>query len=250
MGSKQAADRSHWAAAARDWIAWARAPDHDAFWAYRTSLAGFIGRGSGEALDVGCGEGRVSRELKSLGYRVWAVDPVTELVEAARQADSAHAYAIAGAARLPFPKSAFDFVIAYNVLMDVEDVPAAVKDIRRVLRPNGVLVISIVHPTADHGRFKGTGPDAPFTMPGTYFGRKRFEDEEERNGLRMRFAGWSQPLEAYAAALEDAGLAIMSLREPLPDRTEEMPHMRRWTRLPLFLWLKARPMPDERPVEP
>jgi hypothetical protein len=32
----------------------------------------------------------------------------------------------------------------------------------------------------------------------------------------MHFAGWSQPLEAYVAALEEAGLAITSLREPLP----------------------------------
>lgn len=57
----------------------------------------------------------------------------------------------------------------------------------------------------------------------------------ERGGLRMHFAGWSQPLEAYAAALEDAGLAITSLREPRPDRGDEQDR-----RVPLFLWLKAR----------
>jgi hypothetical protein len=57
----------------------------------------------------------------------------------------------------------------------------------------------------------------------------------------MRFAGWAQPLEAYAAALEGAGLAITALREPVPDLQSAQAYMRRWSRIPLFLWLKARP---------
>lgn len=60
----------------------------------------------------------------------------------------------------------------------------------------------------------------------------------------MHFAGWRQSLEAYAAALENAGLAIISLSEPLPDVSEGRDHMRRWTRIPLFLWLKAHPLTD------
>ena len=55
----------------------------------------------------------------------------------------------------------------------------------------------------------------------------------------MRFAGWSQPLEGYMAALEAAGLAVTSLREPVPDEADA-DHLRQWARVPLFLWLKAR----------
>ena len=75
-------DRQHWSRVAADWVAWARAPDHDAFWAYRAALAAFIGRGAGTALDLGCGEGRVARELGALGYQVTAVDPVGALLAA------------------------------------------------------------------------------------------------------------------------------------------------------------------------
>jgi hypothetical protein len=132
--------------------------------------------------------------------------------------------------------------MAYNVLMDVEDVPAALKEIRRVMRPRGRLIISIVHPLADRGRFATRETNSPFVLEGTYFGRQRFVGVEERDGLRMHFAGWSQPLEAYATALEGAGLAITSLREPLPDLGHGRNHMERWTRMPLFLWLKARPL--------
>jgi len=236
------ADYEHWARVAGAWIAWARAPDHDEFWAYRDALMAFVGRGAGEALEVGCGEGRVSRALKACGYRVTASDPVRALVDAAREAGSADEYAVASGSDLPFADARFDLVMAYNVLMDVDDVAGTVKEIRRVLRPGGVLVISIVHPFSDRGRFASREVDSPFVVQGSYFGSKRFEDTTERNGLRMRFAGWSRPLEGYATALEDAGFAITSVREPVPRDGEAWALMQRWGRIPLFLWLKARPL--------
>jgi SAM-dependent methyltransferase len=236
-------DEGHWSRIASEWLAWARTPNHDAFWAYRASLVAFIGRGEGEAIEVGCGEGRVSRVLKDCGYRVTATDPVEALVSAAERARSADKYKVAPAAALPFAVETFDLAIAYNVLMDIEDVPMALRELRRVLRSTGTLVISIVHPFADRGRFAGPEADAAFVVQDSYFGRKRFEMVAERNGLQMHFAGWSQPLEHYMAALEGAGFAISALREPIPAVTAAFTHLEQWTRIPLFLWLKARPLP-------
>jgi len=160
----------------------------------------------------------------------------------AKEARSADDYAIASETGLPFNDARFDLVMAYNVLMHLEDVPATLKEIRRVLRPAGTLVISIVHPFSDRGRFATTEATSPFVIQDGYFACKRFEETEERDGLRMPFARWSRPLEAYATALEDAGLAITSLREPVPQAGDGRNRMQRWTRIPLFLWLKARPL--------
>lgn len=242
MTRKPQTDHEHWSRIASEWIAWTRTPHHDAFWAYRDAFVAFVGHGVGDALDIGCGEGRISRELKRCGYRVTAVDAVQELLDATAAADSADSYVHAAAAELPFADGSFDLVVAYNMLMDVDDVPAAVHEMRRVLRPDGQLILSIVHPFADHGKFLGGEADAPFVVQGTYFGRQPFEDAVERDGLQMHFAGWMQPLESYAAALEGAGLAITSLREPAADPGSGPVNMERWRRWPLFLWLKARPL--------
>ena len=124
--------------------------------------------------------------------------------------------------------------------MDVEDVAAAVKEARRVLKRSGTQIISIVHPMIDGGRFASDAPDAPFLIERDYFARKEFEDIDELNGLKMHFFGWSQPIGNYFLALEAAGLAVTSLREPLPDASNI--RLSRFRRLPLFLWLKARPL--------
>jgi SAM-dependent methyltransferase len=240
--NRRGEDRKHWSQVAEEWVAWARKPNHDAFWAYRAALAAFIGSGNGRALDVGCGEGRISRELTACGFEVTAVDPVSRLVRAAIEAQSARNYAVAPAAELPFGNAQFDLVVAYNVLMDVEDVSTTLKELRRVLCPTGLLIISICHPFVDHGCFASKETNSPFVVEGTYFGRQRFDGVEERDGLRMHFAGWSYPLEAYGIALEEAGLAITSLREPVPDLDDGRNHMAPWLRMPLFLWLKARPL--------
>ncbi len=117
----------HWEGAAPEWIDWARAP-HDAFWAYRDTLRSFLPPPGRATLDLGCGEGRVARELTALGHTVTATDYAPSLVEAAQLAGSARDYVVADAAALPFGDGAFDRVVAYNVLMDVPDVPAAVAE--------------------------------------------------------------------------------------------------------------------------
>jgi SAM-dependent methyltransferase len=236
-------DQAHWSRVARDWIEWARRPGHDVFWHYRAGLASLIGPGTDEAIDVGCGEGRVSRLLRQLGYRVTATDAVAEMVEAAREAGSADAYAVAPATALPFEDGRFGLVAAYNMLMDVDDLAATVAEARRVLRPGGRMIVSIVHPLRDRGSFAGDDAGAPFAVDADWFATRHFSGREERDGLAMDFAGWSRPLEAYVAALAGAGLAITGLREPRPDPGPLPARLEQARRLPIFLWLVAEPRP-------
>jgi SAM-dependent methyltransferase len=128
-------------------------------------------------------------------------------------------------------------VVAYNMLMDVADLPGSVAEMARVVRPDGRLVVSVVHPLADLNLLEpgagGVGGDA------TYFDSRRFEGAEAKGGLTMRYAGWARPLQQYVEALEAAGFAVASLREPAADCGEGRAHMEPWRRMPLFLWMRA-----------
>jgi SAM-dependent methyltransferase len=227
---------------AGSWLRWARTPDHDAYWQYRDAFFDELLPAPGRlTLEVGCGEGRVARDLARLGHTVVALDASPTLVATAAAAHPAGRYLVADAAALPFPDGAFDTVVAYNSLMDVADMPAAVREASRVLAPGRPLCVCVTHPTADAGKFQSKEPDAPFVIPGSYLGRHRFEDTFERDGLQVTFAGWRHSLEEYARALEDAGLVIERLREPAapPAALAARPGYERWQRLPNFLHLRA-----------
>jgi SAM-dependent methyltransferase len=73
----------------------------------------------GRAVEIGCGEGRVTRELKAQGYDVLAFDVSETLVELAREADPAGEYAVADAAALPIANGVAQLVIAFNVLNEL-----------------------------------------------------------------------------------------------------------------------------------
>jgi SAM-dependent methyltransferase len=164
-------------------------------------------------LDVGCGEGRVARDLAGHGHRVTGVDASPTLIEAARQAHPAGAYVLADAADLPFPDASFDLVIAYNSLMDVDDLPGAVREAARVLAPGGRLVLSVLHP-ANTGATLGDGAALAFVVGGSYFEVRKDQQEAERGGLHMVFTSYHHPLSSHTGALEEAGFLIEAIREP------------------------------------
>jgi len=99
-----------------------------------------VARSPGNALDVGCGEGRFCRMLQSRGVEAVGVDPTPALVSVARTRDPRGTYVKATAERLPFREEAFDLVVSYLSLIDIQDVEAAVPEMARVLRPGGAVV--------------------------------------------------------------------------------------------------------------
>jgi SAM-dependent methyltransferase len=231
-----------WESEAENWIAWARAPHHDAYWDYAPFFFAEIVPGPGRrTLEIGCGEGRVTRDLKRLGHRVVSVDRSPALIRAAKDADPHGRYLLADAARLPFADGSFDLAVAYNSLMDMEEMTTPVRDIARVLRSNGRFCICVTHPVGDAGHFDRRAADAPFVIEGNYLKSGSFDETFERAGLIMRFRGLTHPIEAYARALEDAGLLIDRLREPAQRdaAVASDPAEARWQRLPMFLFIRA-----------
>ncbi|HEY8862545.1 MAG TPA: class I SAM-dependent methyltransferase [Candidatus Dormibacteraeota bacterium] len=192
-----------------------------------------------KTLEVGCGEGRVCRDLTSRGHRVTGVDASPTLIKLAYDADKDSSYLRAEAAALPFQDKTFDVVVFYNSLMDIDDMQGSLREASRVLQAGGKLCACITHPIADAGSFESRAGDAPFVIKGSYLGGRRpFEIEIERDGLRMHFKGWASPLEDYFAAMQAAGFAVETLREPAEPSMKDASE-NRWRRIPIFLMWRA-----------
>lgn len=91
-----------------------------------------------EILDLGCGDGQLTRRIAATGARVTGVDASPEMLVAARSRgiDAREA----SAESLPFADGSFDAVFSNAVLHWVRGQDAMMAEVRRVLKPNGRFV--------------------------------------------------------------------------------------------------------------
>jgi SAM-dependent methyltransferase len=227
-----------WERQAEAWVRWARERGHDSYWLFhRDRFLELLPAPGRLTVDVGCGEGRLARDLKALGHTVLAVDRSPTMVEHARSADPELDVRQADAAELQLEDEAADLVISFMSLMNTDDLEGAVREAARVLAPGGRYCVAITHPLNTAGAFASREDDAPFVIEGSYFEHNVQEIPTERDGLEMTFLDAHRPLEEYFRALESADLLVEALRE-VPDTSD--PPASRWRRMPLFLHLRAR----------
>lgn len=111
--------------------------DEEGFAGWREDLVRGLG---GEVLEIGAGTGLMFPHYGG-GAAVTAVEPDEKALERARSragAAQARIEVLAGSAEaLPFEEGRFDAVVMALVLCSVDDVPAALREVARVLRPGG-----------------------------------------------------------------------------------------------------------------
>ena len=227
-----------WERQAERWVRWAREPGHDSYWLFhRDRFLELLPPPGRLTVDVGCGEGRLSRHLKELGHTVVALDRSPTMLRYAREADPELDVREADAAALPLEDGAADLVVSFMSLMNTDDLDGAVREAARVLEPDGRYCIAIVHPLNTAGAFASRDDDAPFVIEGSYFEHTTKEVPVDRDGLQMTFLDAHRPLEDYFRALEAASLTVERLRE-ISDTSDDE-GAARWRRIPLFLHIRA-----------
>ncbi len=235
--------RQGWESEAHNWAAFARTPGMDQSYqeVILPALLGLLPPPGHLTLDLGCGEGRLSRRLGELGHRVVGVDASPTLVSFAVRHDNAEPAVLGDAAALPFGDEAFDLVVASMCLHDIDDLPGALRETARVLKPPGRLCAAIPHPLVTVGAFTEPDGDAPFVITGSYLDEAPSRMKIDRGGVRLTFHSKHRPLESYLRALEGAGLLTESIRETkVPgELVARDPSERRWQRIPPFLHLRA-----------
>jgi SAM-dependent methyltransferase len=140
-----------------------------------------------EVLNAGAGAGTLTLRLVDAGLRVTSVDESAALCDwvsgalRARGAEAANPVLRGDVTRLPLPDAAFDAAVCAEVLEHVDDDAGALAELARVLRPGGVLLVTV--------------PANPYRYDWTdrWAGHRRRYDAGTLEA-RIREAGFDDPL--------------------------------------------------------
>ena len=175
--------------------------------------------GYAKILDIGSGEGQISRTLCESGAKtVIGVDPTHNQIVEANKRGGGGLYLRGQAERLPFHSESFDAAIACLVFEHIEEMNLAIKEVSRILRPKGKFVFFLNHPLV---QTPGSGwiddqildPPEQYWRIGPYL-TESIEMEEVDKGVFLPII--HRPLSRYVNALSEAGLKINLMHEPPP----------------------------------
>ena len=200
----------------------------------RPAMLGLAGDVRGlRILDVGCGAGHYAAELLDRGAaEVVGVEGSESLLAAARErlGDRAVLHRHDLEEPLGFLESgAFDLAVMALVYHHIEARGQLLAEIRRVLRPGGVLLVSTTHPAGDWAYFGGS-----------YFAGDRVE-LPIGEGFAITYRRMS--LETFLGELLGAGFGLEELREPRATEEARRVDPRRYDKTrqrPTFLAVRLR----------
>lgn len=198
--------------------------------------------GSRRVLDIGCGDGQISRLAAAQGAQVVGVDPTWNCVRVAAQRGGGPSFTRAGAAQLPFADGSFDTVVACLVFEHIDDVDDAIAEVARVLEPGGMFCFFLNHPILqapgsvwvdDHM----VDPPEQYWRLGPYLDEIETTEEVEL-GVWIRFI--HRPMSRYVNALAANGLTIERMDEPAPPATflEQGPGYEASAAFPRLLYMR------------
>ena len=161
-------------------------------------------------LDIGCGEGWLTRELRKNGKQSYGVDAVPALIENAIAKDgnyySVHSYKeLSGGVKLML--TSFDASVMNFCLIDKEDTDSLIKSLHHYLTKDGLVFIQTLHPAAVTDNYISGWKEGSW------------------NGMKRDF---TKPYQWYFRTLGDwielfsaAGLKVVAVKEPIHPDTKK-----------------------------
>ncbi|MBE6023431.1 MAG: class I SAM-dependent methyltransferase [Cellulosilyticum sp.] len=196
-------------------------------------------------LDLGCGEGGYSRELSKKGAQVVAIDCSKKAIEYAVNLAKKEELKIEHYVRnsnhlFGISDEKFDIVLCSMMLMDCEDFEGTINEVVRVLKPNGRLFASVLHPCFDGNHERGIGRQGigldRQVVVMNYFEPRTWE--APLWGGTIPVVWRHRTLEDYVKTFIKAGLTIVDINEPrATDEQAKISTSIAWLqKIPLYLY--------------
>ena len=170
----------------------------------------------GTALDAACGTGRHAAYLAPLGHQVTGIDSTPEMLEMAKAKVPAAQFETGDLTAIPLSDGAMDTAVCSLALTHCADLGPPIRELARVVRPGGHVVISDVHPL--------------MVLLGVHGGYRR--QPERSKGSSGTTSTWHRTIlpcfktrdstssNALSLSGEDPEIATIGFAEQMPDLME------------------------------
>lgn len=178
-------------------------------------------------LDLACGQGFFSRELRKKADKVMGVDASEKLIKIAESKSRDIDYHIAPADRLNFIRDkSIDKIAIILALQNMDDIASVFKECGRILKPKARLYFVLNHPAFRMPKTSSWGWDdqagVQYRRIDAYLSGSRIAIQTHP-GARPSEITWSfhRPLQTYIKALHKVGFAVSRLEEWNSRKTSE-----------------------------
>jgi 2-polyprenyl-3-methyl-5-hydroxy-6-metoxy-1,4-benzoquinol methylase len=176
----------------------------------RSIVDAVVSRGGKTLLDLGCGEGWLTRALSAQGLNVLGTDIITESIDRSITLGSGN-FQIASYADIAAGKLAkkFDVVVANFSLIGKESVESLFRSMPSLLNDRGSFIIQTLHPMIACG-------DLPYLDGWRSSSWDGFSDE-----FTDPSPWYFRTLESWVELYTTNGLSIVEIREPIYPQTHK-----------------------------
>jgi ubiquinone/menaquinone biosynthesis C-methylase UbiE len=202
-------------------------------------------------LDLACGQGIIARAFARQGAQVTGVDLSSNLLALAQRHEEAEPLGIVyirddAQSLNTLSAVQFDGVVCSMALMDIPNVPAALRASRCVLSPGGWMVIAMTHPCFEvpNGRWV-TREDGTVAREVTRYFSEGFWRSSNPAGVRGQVGAYHRMLSTYLNTFAEAGYCVERTIESRAtgQRATQVPGNRE---VPSFMLLRLRALAEHR----
>ncbi len=188
-------------------------------------------------LDLGCGYGWHCKFAAEHGASsVLGIDQSVRMIGEAKRRNSADCieYRVCDLLDFAYPEETYDLVVSNLVLHYLEDLNVIYQSIHRTLKPSGIFLFNIEHPTFTAGVYQQFAKDGTWPVTDYYYSGERITDF-----LGYEVKKYHHTITQILNALLQTGFALEAVEEAMPPAQwrEQMPdEMKR----PMMLLIRAK----------
>ncbi|MBZ9572426.1 class I SAM-dependent methyltransferase [Patescibacteria group bacterium] len=173
-------------------------------------------------LEAGCGDGFfIPNLLKKNPKKIIGIDISKWLLDYAKKrikSKKVEFHQIDLTKKLNFKNNFFDIIVSYNVLQEIKDISTSIKEMARVLKKGGRLIISITHPLY-HLFLSATETRNSSSLENL----KRYPKVEPIHssaikGFEKSFVVYRKPISLYVNEIVKNGLKIIEMKDILVSK--------------------------------